>query len=487
MSAPAGFTTVSASRFQDATGTVIANGTMYFTPVDNRGNPISFLAGGAGGTVSSRPVQANVLAGVFSVVLADTTLTSPVNVGYSVSCIDNNSGNELIGPGYSCVQPSGSTWSFDTYTPNLASQITVQLGPAGPPLLPKGAWVSSTVYNAGDVVINGGQSFISLQNDNIGYAPELNPTWWNVLAQGFQLTQYSANLTFTTVGTVVVQHNLNTLTPDIQAFVNSGSTDFNVTVLDANNILVQWWGPATATLLVSVPQQFVNTAAEYDSAGIPTGGLVEYWPCADGSGSTLSNTATPANTMSLEAGAFSWAAQTGFPGDALTFGAISSGQPAPAVAAEVNPLSDIDISRSPITLACWVTTDDTYPDGRTFMANGRCYLGEQAGGFSFGNPGGSIRTLNTASFTGTKTHIAVTYDGSGSFADPHVIFYVNGSARANSYGPSGLPTSGTSAPWGMGSIIYGGSASSLIVAGQGVWNRVLLPSEIAHLFALGTL
>jgi hypothetical protein len=122
---PTGFTTVSASHFQDATGAVIVNATIYFKPVDNNGNPISFLAGGAGGQVSAKSVQANVIAGAFSIVLADTTLTNPINVGYAVTCIDDLTGNELLGPGYACVQPSGSSWSFDTYVPTPIRSLSV--------------------------------------------------------------------------------------------------------------------------------------------------------------------------------------------------------------------------------------------------------------------------------------------------------------------------------------------------------------------------
>jgi len=132
MSAPTGFTTVSAALLQDASGNLITNATIFFSPVANNGTPISFRAGGAEGQVSARCVQAPVVNGVFSIVLADTTLTTPINVGYSVSCICNLSGRELLGAGYGCVQPSGSTWSFDTYQPNLAPQVTIQTGPRGP-------------------------------------------------------------------------------------------------------------------------------------------------------------------------------------------------------------------------------------------------------------------------------------------------------------------------------------------------------------------
>ena len=129
---PTGFTTVSAAHLQDASGTVVANATISFAPVDNSGNPISFRSGGTAGQVISRPITAAVSNGVFSVSVADTTLTTPVNVGYRVTVTDNVSGEVILARGYECVQPSGLTYSFDTYTPNLAPQVTVQTGPQGP-------------------------------------------------------------------------------------------------------------------------------------------------------------------------------------------------------------------------------------------------------------------------------------------------------------------------------------------------------------------
>jgi lysophospholipase L1-like esterase len=125
-----GFTQVSASALKDANGVLVSNATISFHPVNNSGVPISFKAGG-GGQVMSIPVTAQVTNGVFTIQLADSTMTSPVNVGYAVSVIDNVSGKSLLGAGYSCVQPSGTTWSFDTFVPNLPSLALVQTGPQG--------------------------------------------------------------------------------------------------------------------------------------------------------------------------------------------------------------------------------------------------------------------------------------------------------------------------------------------------------------------
>ncbi len=125
-----GFTTVSSTSLKDSTGTLIDSATISFQPVSNKGAVISFRAGG-GGQVVAAPVSAIVENGVFTVQLADTTLTSPINVGYRVTVIHNVTGKSLLGPGYECVQPSGAAWSFDTYDPILDANVTVSTGPQG--------------------------------------------------------------------------------------------------------------------------------------------------------------------------------------------------------------------------------------------------------------------------------------------------------------------------------------------------------------------
>ncbi|MFC6644136.1 SGNH/GDSL hydrolase family protein [Granulicella cerasi] len=121
-----GFTTVSGAHLQDASGTLVTNSTIKFQPVDNNGRPLSFRAGGDGGQVIAMATTATVTNGTFTTTLADTTLTTPVNVGYRVTVVDNVTGDLLLSHGYECVQPSGVTWDFDSYAPNLAAQNTVQ-------------------------------------------------------------------------------------------------------------------------------------------------------------------------------------------------------------------------------------------------------------------------------------------------------------------------------------------------------------------------
>jgi hypothetical protein len=141
---PLGYTVVSGSHTQDSTGTLVQNATISFAPVNNNGAPISFRANGAG-QVIDQPVTAQVVNGVFSIQLADTALTDPANVCYSVTIVSNVSGKQLLGSvGYTCVQPTGdggqaywctsgtpNTCNFDLYIPNETALLLVSYRRAG--------------------------------------------------------------------------------------------------------------------------------------------------------------------------------------------------------------------------------------------------------------------------------------------------------------------------------------------------------------------
>lgn len=394
------------------------------------------------------------------------------------------------GPSSAAVSNTGTpTAAVLNFTiPQGPVGATGAAGPTGPPLTPLGAWASTTTYLAGEVVTNGGQSFISLQSNNIGYAPTLpgSASWWMILAQGFQLNQFLASLTFPGTGpqTITVQHSLNTATPYIEAFVATGSRKYSITILDVNNVSVTWYGAMTGTLMFTNPSAFLNTAAAYNAAGLPTGGLVEYWPMTEGNGLVLNNSATLSNPMVVTSGVATWGAVTGFPGPALTFAIISNGAAAPATAAHVNPLSDLDPTVSGITIAGWFIQNNTFPEGRIFIGNGRTSLAIEGGTIAFGATGG-YRNLNYLVPPATLIHVAVAYDGSGNLSDPHIVYYINGVAIANGYGPDGSPTSGTSSPWTMAGFYTGSEGQTMTLAGQGVWNRALTAAEVAHLYALG--
>jgi hypothetical protein len=148
---PLGYVQLSGTYLQDSTGTMVANATISFAPVNASGVPISYQVNGHGQAIFS-PVTALVTGGAFTVQLADTALTNPVNVCFAVTVTDNVSGKSVLGPGYNCVQPAGSgvavtgpnawctaagasggTCNFDLYIPNEAALVVTQVGPTGPP------------------------------------------------------------------------------------------------------------------------------------------------------------------------------------------------------------------------------------------------------------------------------------------------------------------------------------------------------------------
>ncbi len=217
---PAGYIQVAASNLQDSNGALISSATITFAPVNAFGQPIAYRVNG-NGQASIRTMKAPVVNGAFTLRLADTSLTSPQNVCFAATLIDNQSGENLLGPGYGCVQPAANnSWcasqvcDFDDYLPSLAtlpiynSGVTVN-GYAGaftfsgsgfsfnPTTLTftfsgggggggsnwtwLGAWSSSTAYIATDVVTYGGSSWLALSSStNVTPA---NGSYWGLIAQ----------------------------------------------------------------------------------------------------------------------------------------------------------------------------------------------------------------------------------------------------------------------------------------------------------------
>jgi hypothetical protein len=133
MPAAAGFTLVTASKSQDSSGRLLASGRVSFFPVNSSGRGISALAGG-GGMMTQTAVTFLVVSGGITTdlfgstaQLADTTLTTPANIGYRVAVTDAN-GYEIQGPGYELVQPSGASFSLDTAVPSQPLLVTTQVG-----------------------------------------------------------------------------------------------------------------------------------------------------------------------------------------------------------------------------------------------------------------------------------------------------------------------------------------------------------------------
>lgn len=108
-----------------------ASGNIYWQPVQ----AINIVLGGArvgttSGQIRGIPYVGSIANGVTSVALPDALLTNP-NIGYAVTAIDGN-GNVVLGNGlqadgvhvnlggaYGLVQPTGTTWNFDTYIPGV--------------------------------------------------------------------------------------------------------------------------------------------------------------------------------------------------------------------------------------------------------------------------------------------------------------------------------------------------------------------------------
>jgi len=125
--AQTGMMAISGDHLVDSSGTPLASGTITFAPVDGNNNPLSYRIGTLGNSIS-RPISAQVTNGVFTTNIPDTSVTNPQNVCFAVTVIDNNTGENILGSGYGCVQPSSTaSWcttsicNFDTYVPTLTA------------------------------------------------------------------------------------------------------------------------------------------------------------------------------------------------------------------------------------------------------------------------------------------------------------------------------------------------------------------------------
>lgn len=125
---PTGYTTVTGNLF-DSSGNPISNATAYFQPCNLQGQPISYQIDELGSVMSS-VVTTAVTSGEFTIQLADTTLTKPINICYLMTVIDNVTGRQMLGPGY-LLQPSGSTWNFNQFQPSVPGNPLIQTGPDG--------------------------------------------------------------------------------------------------------------------------------------------------------------------------------------------------------------------------------------------------------------------------------------------------------------------------------------------------------------------
>ena len=162
---PTGLTLITGSNFRNAAGQPLASGRMYCWPVNNDSQSISGKAGTAGGgAILNTAVVFLIVNGAITTDTAgnpaqlyDSMLTNPANLGYRVRIVDTSNNSEALGPGYDCVQPSGASWSFDTFTPPQPALTTITAGPQG--LSAYQVWLAEG--NTGTV----GEFFATLQGE----------------------------------------------------------------------------------------------------------------------------------------------------------------------------------------------------------------------------------------------------------------------------------------------------------------------------------
>jgi len=115
-------TTVTAANIFQSGPTLLASGTIYFSGVDATDRPISYQVGGLGQQIRY-PIVCTITNGaiVQPCQVANTALTNPVNLCFDVTIKDRTNKLVLGGPngGYQCAQPTGGTWDFDNYVPNI--------------------------------------------------------------------------------------------------------------------------------------------------------------------------------------------------------------------------------------------------------------------------------------------------------------------------------------------------------------------------------
>lgn len=114
-------TQITASHIAYFGGTTVT-GKFCVTPTNQAGQPITIVTPLGQQLSPQVPLCFPITSGVLSntAIVPDTSLTQPVNACYSVAI--NDIFGRQIGL-FPCVQPSGSTWSFDGYVPSSLPSI----------------------------------------------------------------------------------------------------------------------------------------------------------------------------------------------------------------------------------------------------------------------------------------------------------------------------------------------------------------------------
>lgn len=158
---PTGYTTVSGTQLVDASGTTIKSALISFTPTLANGQPTGFRVNGGGQSVASA-IWASVKNGAFTVILADTSLTSPMNICYSVKVFKRSDNSLLLGgpkSGYDRFQPRGAAYNFDNFNPLVPVLQTAKTLPAAVIVAD-----SATGSNVAITVIDGALTTVPLGN-----------------------------------------------------------------------------------------------------------------------------------------------------------------------------------------------------------------------------------------------------------------------------------------------------------------------------------
>jgi Pectate lyase superfamily protein len=208
-----GYTTVSGACVGGCSSAV-QSATIYFQPMAGPSGLLGAAQIGStsGGQITEAPTQAAVVAGAFTMTLADAVKTTP-SICYAVTVIDNVTGNTILGAGldtlghvkaggpYGCVQPTGTTWDFDTYIPSLATVPTTGLGIGSVTMLSPGSTPTAAIGGSGPYVLS-----LGIPQGATGATGPQGPAGASGVTKVIDVTQYpyNANSTCTADATTAI-------------------------------------------------------------------------------------------------------------------------------------------------------------------------------------------------------------------------------------------------------------------------------------------
>lgn len=250
-------TTVTATALKMG-GRLVTIGQVGFLPVDATGKSVPFSSGGLNAPLA---YACNVVNGAIGqpCVVPDSTLTNPANVCYSVQIAGTApgfSGRQIYTLPQVCI--SGTSWALDAYVPPAQTTNMQPLQQSSGAAAPSGSCNTSAVYeqlgtanawwfcNAGSwVQASGGggvpvtasavQSALAGQSGCSTTGNLYDPASNTCTARARTAT---VSHVFSGAGTFNYAHNLGTLYPLMTCYVNSGSTSFAASNVDANSTAI---------------------------------------------------------------------------------------------------------------------------------------------------------------------------------------------------------------------------------------------------------